>query len=249
MNQKEILRPNWRAKGLPTKYVRELCIGIEKKQPKAWCSNLNIYIALRYKLLKRPARIQRSGTPQGGTMPDGYVDRRVATRMSWPAIFAGTFVFLAIEVTFGVLGTAVFASAANPSSAHPVSGMSAGIGIWLVILSIISLYFGGRVAAALSGTAISRLGMYHGLVTFGVSVFTSVLVAALVLGTTTIAPAASVVGTNAITVSSIVATAGYWLFIALLLGMIAAAIGGSQAINRLPVQRTETESPSIRRVA
>jgi hypothetical protein len=36
-------------------------------------------------------------------MADGFIDRRIRSRMSWPAIFAGSFVFLAIEVTFGVL--------------------------------------------------------------------------------------------------------------------------------------------------
>ncbi len=54
---------------------------------------------------------------------------REAPRTSWSSIFAGTFVFLAIELTFGVLGMAVFASAANPAAAHPVTGMSTGIGI------------------------------------------------------------------------------------------------------------------------
>ena len=83
-------------------------------------------------------------------MADGYTDRRIASRMSWPAIFAGTFVFLAIEVTFGVLGTAVFASAANPASTHPVTGMSAGIGIWLVIfLSLRFTLADGRQAPCL----------------------------------------------------------------------------------------------------
>lgn len=171
--------------------------------------------------------------------------------MSWPAIFAGTFVFLAIEVTFGVLGTAIFASAANPASSHPVSGMSAGIGIWLVILSIIALYFGARAATALSGTTDRHVGMYHGLVTFGVSVFTSIVVGAMVLGSTTLAPATRAANAaGPATVSDYVATAGYWLFVALLLGMIAAAMGGHQASNKgardLPAEETE---PGIRRVA
>ena len=181
-------------------------------------------------------------------MADGYIDRRIGSRMSWPAIFAGSFVFLAIEVTFGVLGTAVFASAANPASTHPVTGMSAGIGIWLVVLSIIALYFGGRAAGSLSGTTNSHVGMYHGLVTFGVSVFTSIVVLAMVLGST---PAANVANAGAATVGSIVATAGYWLFVALLLGMIAAAAGGSQATAK-PAQELPAENPqtsAIRRVA
>ena len=184
-------------------------------------------------------------------MADGYLDSRIRSRMSWPAIFAGTFVFLAIEVTFGVLGTAIFASAANPASTHPVSGMSAGIGIWLVILSIIALYFGGRAAAALSGATDSHTGMYHGLVMFGVSVFTSVVIGAMVLGTTTLAPATRAANAaGPATVSDYVATAGYWLFVALLLGMIAAAMGGSQARKKQPSElgAAETE-PGIRRVA
>ncbi len=170
--------------------------------------------------------------------------------MSWPAIFAGTFVFLAIEVTFGVLGMAIFASAASPSSAHPVTGMSAGIGIWLVILSIIALYFAGRAATAISGTTDSHIGMYHGLTTFGLSVFTSIVVAALALGSTTIAPASAVHAAGPATVADVVATAGYWLFVALLLGMIAAAMGGQQAVNRRPKAIEMTaESPEIRKIA
>lgn len=183
-------------------------------------------------------------------MANGYIDRRVGSRLSWPAIFAGTFVFLAIEVTFGVLGTAIFASAANPSSAHPVSGMSAGIGIWLVILSVIALYFAGRAASTLSATTDRHTGMYHGLVTFGMSVFTSILITSMMVGSTASAPASTAAAAGPATVGSVVATAGYWLFVALLLGMIAAAMGGSQGANKPRVLREETaETPGIRKVA
>jgi hypothetical protein len=88
-------------------------------------------------------------------------------------------------------------------------------------------------------------------VTFGVSVFTSVVVGAMVLGTTTLAPATRAANAaGPATVSDYVATAGYWLFVALLLGMIAAAMGGSQARKKQPSElgAVETE-PGIRRVA
>jgi len=184
-------------------------------------------------------------------MADNYIDGRLGSRMSWPAIFGGTFVFLAIEVTFGVLGTAIFANMQNPAANHPVTGMSAGIGFWVVILSIIALYFGGRAAAALSGATKKHVAMYHGLVTFGLSVFTAIVVGALVLGSTTIAPATRAVGAaNPATIGSVVTTAGYWLFAALVLGMIAAAIGGSQATNKAPRElRGEETEPGMRRVA
>ena len=183
-------------------------------------------------------------------MADTLLHRKITSSISWPAIFAGTFVFLAIEVTFGVLGMAIFASAANPLSAHPVSGMSVGIGIWLVILSIIALYSAGRTAAALSGNADSHLGMYHGLTTFGLSVFTSIVVGVLMLGSTTVASANTAVAAGPATVASVVATAGYWLFVALLLGMIAACMGGSHGVSKTTtVQVGEAENPGIRRVA
>jgi hypothetical protein len=183
-------------------------------------------------------------------MADTLLNPKTTSRISWPAIFAGTFVFLAIEVTFGVLGMAIFASAANPSSAHPVAGMSAGIGIWLVILSIIALYCAGRAAAMLSGSASSHLGMYHGLTTFGLSVFTSIVVGALLLGSTTVAAADTGAAAGPATVASVVATAGYWLFAALVLGMIAAGMGGSHGVSKtMIVQAEEAETPGIRRVA
>jgi len=183
-------------------------------------------------------------------MADGYIERRAGSRLSWPAIFAGTFVFLAIEVTFGVLGTAVFASAENPASPHPVTGMSAGIGIWLVILSIIALYFAGRAATSISGVTDRHIGMYHGLVTFGMSVFTSILVTAMMLGSTTLAPASTAAAAGPATVGDVVSTAGYWLFVALLLGMIAAAIGGSHAVRKPAILREETaEAPGVRKIA
>jgi hypothetical protein len=146
--------------------------------------------------------------------------------VSWGSIFAGCFMFLAIEVTFGLLGLAIFASAAAPNAAHPVSGMSTGIGIWTVILSIIALYFAGKTAGRLSGTTNRNIGIYHGLVTFGMSIFATVLIAAMTVGSTTTA------GTNLTqysnnTLTNAVSTGGWWIFFACLLAMIASAIGGS----------------------
>lgn len=145
---------------------------------------------------------------------------------SWSGIFAGTFLFLAIEATFGILGVAIFASATNPASANPVGpGISAGVGIWMVVLSIIALYFGGKLASRMGGATTRNMGMYAGLVTFGMCIFTSVLTTALVLGST-------VGGTTGIgfasptRITDMLTTGGYWLFVALVLAMISAAAGG-----------------------
>jgi len=94
------------------------------------------------------------------------------SRTCWGAIFGGTFLYLAIMATFGSLGAAIFAGV----------GSSEGIKIWMTILAIISLYFAGHVAGRLSGAADRNVGMWNGLITFGMC-FASVLVLGIALAT------------------------------------------------------------------
>lgn len=125
---------------------------------------------------------------------------------SWSGIFAGTFLFLAIEATFGTLAASIFGT---PFTAGHIS---IGFGIWMIVLSIIALYFGGKLASKLSGTITRNIGMYAGLVTFGMSLFASVLV----------------MGSGGpVRMAFLLGIGGYWIFAALVLGMIAAAIGGT----------------------
>lgn len=148
--------------------------------------------------------------------------------ISWSSVFAGTFIFLAIEATFGILGTAIFASATSPANGNAVTGgISWGIGIWAVVLSIIALYFGGRSAAVLSRTTNRHIGMYHGLVTFGMAIFTSLLITSMVL-TGTVSGTANPANLGPARVADVLAVGGYWLFVALILGLIAACAGGHQ---------------------
>lgn len=168
------------------------------------------------------------------------------SEISWSAIFAGCFMFLAIEVTFGILGLAIFASAANPQASHPVGGMSTGIGIWTIVLSIIALYFAGKTAGRLSGTVDRTIGMYHGLVTFGMSIFATVLIASLVMGSTSSGVAANQVGSG--TIAGAVSTGGWWMFFAFLLAFLASAGGGSHGaqVERRTVQQPTTIDRDIR---
>lgn len=172
---------------------------------------------------------------------------REAPRTSWSAIFAGTFVFLAIELTFGVvLGMAVFASVANPSAARPVAGMSTGIGIWMIVVSIIALYFGGRTAGHLSGVVRKLNGLYHGLVTFGLSCFAAILITSMAI-TSTVGAAANA-ATPAAPPNSMLdmaARGGWMLWIAMFLGGIAACIGGMTAVP----PGVQAERPTVRTAA
>lgn len=142
--------------------------------------------------------------------------------ISWPSVFAGTFVFLAIEATFGLLAAAIF------PTMHGAGTISAGPGIWMIVLSIIALYFGARAATHLSGWMRKLDGLYCGLATFGLSIFASILVASMIAGNLPNAEG---------TVWAMISANATWLFITLILGGIAAAIGGASG------------APEVRRAA
>ncbi len=164
-------------------------------------------------------------------------------RFSWSSIFAGTFVFLAIEVTLLVLGFAIFASAASPGGN---AGWAPGTGftIYATIISIIALYFGGRAAGRLCGATNRNVGTYHGLVTFGMSVFTTILIAGIALGST-VAGTSQVANAGPQRVADLLVTGGWGLFVALVSGMAAAAMGAAGEVSahlRAPVSTTERQT-------
>lgn len=158
----------------------------------------------------------------------------------WSGIFAGTFVFLAIEATFGMLGAAIFADASSP----------VGFTIWMVILSIIALYFAGRTSARLSSADNRNAGLYEGLVTFGMSVFATILSLSIVLSST-VAGTAKAAGTlTRWDIVSVAGRGGWGIFIALFLGMLAAMIGGTHAVGKPAASVSPiTRAPEERRVA
>jgi hypothetical protein len=173
----------------------------------------------------------------------------VNRRFSWSGIFAGTFLFLAIEATFGILGVAIFATATNPHPQNPVvPGISVGVGIWMVVLSIIALYFSGKLASRLSGATDRNSGMYIGLVTYGMCVFSSILVTAFVLSST-------VAGSTAIAYAiptrmvDMLVTGGYWLFAVLVLAMIAGASGGMHGSMATEPRSTVDHTAETKRIA
>jgi hypothetical protein len=164
---------------------------------------------------------------------------------SWGGIFSGTFVYIMIETTFGLLGAAIFSTASNPNAGVPTSpAASTGFQVWMVILSIIALYFAGKTSSKLLyGAADRNLGMYHGLVTFGMSIFTTVLIIALASAGTTVytVNAGAMVPVQPVTIGSYIGAGGeWWLFVAFFLAMIAAAAGGIHGVRTAatPVDRT-----------
>ena len=160
-------------------------------------------------------------------------DRVRRMGMSWSAVFAGAFVFLAIEATFTALAAAIFPSQVTTGM------MGAGPGIWMIILSIISLYFGARAAAYLSGELRRLNGMYYGLVTFGLSIFASLLMAGMIAGSMA----------NAAALPGMIMANAAWLFVMMILGGIAAGIGGAYGIAEKALSTPVREAPTTMRPA
>lgn len=165
---------------------------------------------------------------------------------AWGAIFAGTFAALSVWATFGALGLAIFASNANPNAPRPLTGMPVGEGFWIVILSMIALYVGARVATALAGVTRKVDGVMHGLVVFGMSTFAAILITYLLA-----MPASGngiSEGVRNASLLTTIAGGGYILFIALLLSACTAMWGGTHGLPRGEA-RVEAGRPDIRRVA
>jgi hypothetical protein len=155
------------------------------------------------------------------------------TGVTWSSVFAGSFVFLAIEVTFGMLAAAIF------PGANRAGVLGVGPGIWMIILSIIALYFGAKAATYLAGEARKLNGMYYGLITFGLSIFASLLIATMIVGNT---------ASTGLLLGVVTANAA-WLFITLILGGIAAGIGGALGVPEATKRPVAEERATLRPVA
>lgn len=179
-------------------------------------------------------------------MADNVNVTTVVSRPNWGAIWAGVFTFLGIWTVWGLLGMGVFSSSANPGAAAPVAGMGIGITIWSVILTIVALFFAGRVTGHLAGIGNRRDGAVHGMIMFGLSMVSAVVAVALI--GRAISPTGMIGGAHNPFALSVGASLGYGGFIATLLGWIAAMWGasiGTQMIRRSAVE----EEPGARRAA
>jgi hypothetical protein len=165
--------------------------------------------------------------------------------VDWGAIWAGVFTFVAIWSVFGVLGAAIFASAANPSAAHPVMAMGVGMSIWAVILTIIAMYVAGLETGRLAAVSSRSEGVIHGMTMFGLSMVAALIL--LAMGGSAIMGGATNASTHGPYVLSVISGLGWAGFISLFLSWLAAMIGASSGIRRKT--QTDPSVQPIRKVA
>lgn len=148
-----------------------------------------------------------------------------ARRTAWGAVWIGMFTFVAIWSVFGILGEAIFASAANPNTAQPVGGMSLGMGIWATVLTIIAMYVAGRVTAHFSDVVDRSGRIMHGMAMFGLSVM-AVVILVILSGTALSGGTGVADGANSSYMLRVFADLGWIGFFSLFLGWLA-AMGGA----------------------
>ncbi|MFB1483326.1 hypothetical protein [Corallococcus sp. RDP092CA] len=104
-----------------------------------------------------------------------------AYKLSWGAIFGGTFVALGVWILLYTLGLALGLSSVNPANA--ASAKSAGIftGIWSVIVPLVALFVGGMVAARSAGIVDKGGGALHGAVLWGLTTLVGVMVVGMLV--------------------------------------------------------------------
>jgi len=147
-------------------------------------------------------------------------------RTDWGAIWGGVFTFAAIWFVFGMLGIAIFASAGNPKAGAAVTGMSVGMGIWAIVLSIIAMYFAGLETGRLAAVTNRHDGMIHGIIMFGLSVLGGLMIAILAGGT---GVEGSMRGTY---LADLFSGWGWVAFLSLFLGWLAAMGGAASGASR-----------------
>ena len=109
----------------------------------------------------------------------GANDREAGYNLSWGSIFAGVVTFIALFMTFSLIGSAIGFGMVEPTSNNPLDGVGTGLMIWTVVTLILSLFGAGFV----SGVAARRVGLVHGFLTWATSmIVTIVMLSYLTIG-------------------------------------------------------------------
>lgn len=98
---------------------------------------------------------------------DGTVLERTGFRLSWGAIFAGFVVATMTQIVLSLLGVAVGFTTWDVGD--PARDLGMGLGIWMVVSTLASLFVGGLTTGRLAGVLTRGDGAIHGVVMWGIA--------------------------------------------------------------------------------
>lgn len=110
-------------------------------------------------------------TPSAG---EASAERDV--RLHWGSLIGGIAVALGVWLLLTFLGLAVGLSSLDPrDSMSAVRDVGIGTGIWTIVVSVISLFVGGLIAAKTAGFLDRKTGAIHGAVLWALATILSVI--------------------------------------------------------------------------
>lgn len=119
-------------------------------------------------------------------------------RISWRSVLAGVVTAIAISILLSLLSTSIGLFMLDPLDEIPIADIGAAVGIWTVLILLISMIAGGYVAGRLAGVH----GMAHGFL-----VWASSLIIAVIVGTCVTAGALNMASNTLGAVSSVASDA------------------------------------------
>lgn len=102
----------------------------------------------------------------------GANEREAGYNLSWGAVIAGVVTFIALFLTFSLIGSAIGFGTVEPTSNNPLDGVGTGLMIWTIVTLILSFFGAGFVA----GVTARRIGLIHGFLTWATSVIVMIFI-------------------------------------------------------------------------
>jgi hypothetical protein len=134
----------------------------------------------------------------------------------------------------------IFAGSPNPDATNPLVGMSLGMGVWAIVLTIIAMYVAGRETGRLAEVGHRHDGLIQGMIMFGLSVVT-VLVLAGVGGSSISGGTRLAGGTDSRYLLGMIANMGWTGFLSVFLGLVG---GNGRRLSSGTVQKSAREKGS-----
>jgi len=104
------------------------------------------------------------------------------SRINWGAITGGTLLGIFSQILLGLLGLAIGITAFHPGQAI-TAGMSVGAGIYIVAITIVSVYIGAFAAGRFAGFVSRYDGLFHGVTTLALLTVISLFTISAGIGT------------------------------------------------------------------
>lgn len=151
--------------------------------------------------------IQESVRPREPTTSarDPGVAPGLLSRSSWGAVFAGSVSAIAVLALLALLGLAIGFDAVNPTEENaPLSGLSTGTVVWLILTGIAAMLAGGYITGRLAGQPGALTSALHGTVMWAVATIVVLYLAgtaggALVTGAAGVVRQAATMSASAVT--------------------------------------------------